>query len=341
MNLTERVRAIGPGRLLGLLIVLLVLAVGGYAIAFWTTGGDPVSPRAPYTLFQIHQGEPLDIIAARLQERGVIRNPLFFRLYADVSHSAADVQAGTYLVSGRETAAALLQEFVEGKVATRKLTVPEGFTVSDIAFRLQAEHFASAQTFVAVARDFANPFLKMGADVRYRLEGYAFPTTYELPYGASAREIADIMFAELQRQFTPAMRTLAAQEDLTPNQVLTLASIVEKEAPNNQQRAKIAAVFLNRLKKGMKLQSDPTISYAMGRHLTYVSLADEKYPSPYNTYYVTGLPPGPICNPGLPSIEAVLHPADVTYLFFYSLPNGSVIYSNTYNQQLAAERAHP
>ena len=341
MNLAQLVRRTGPGRLLGLLVVLLVLAAGGALAFFWTTGGDAVSAQAPYVLLQIKKGEPLQEVAAQLQRDGVIRSALYFRLFADLGHSAADVQAGTYRVSGRQDAAAILQKFVEGAVATHKLTVPEGFTVSDIAFRLQGEHIASASAFVRSAKDFANPFLAQGAKVRYRLEGYAFPTTYALPYGASADQIADIMFAEWRREFTPAMRALAAKEGLSPNQVVTLASIVEKEAFSNAERPKIAAVFLNRLKKGMKLQSDPTVAYAMGTHLVHVSSKDEIYPSPYNTYYAAGLPPGPICNPGLPSIQAVLHPADVSYLYFYSLPNGSVVFSDTYDQQLAAERAHP
>ncbi len=318
-----------------------MVVAGVYVASFWTTGGDPVSARAPLVLFQIHKGEPLGSVAARLQRRGVIRSALYFRLYADLGHSASDIQAGTYRLTGRDAAPAILRQFVEGSVATHTLTVPEGFTISGIAFRLQAQHIVSASAFVAAAKNFANPFLQQGAPVRYRLEGYAFPSTYELPYGASASQVADILFAEWERQFTPQMRALAAKEHLTPNQVLTIASLVEEEARIASERPKIAAVFLNRLHKGMPLQSDPTVSYAMGRHLTYVSLKDEQYPSPYNTYYNQGLPPGPICNPGLPSILAVLHPADVTYLYFYGLPNGSHIFSNTYAQQLAAERAHP
>ncbi len=341
MDLVTLVRRAGPGRVLGLLVVLLLLVAGGLFASFWTTGGDAVAAGAPYVLFRVHRGEPLDSVAARLQAHGVIRSALYFRIQADLDHSAGDIQAGTYRLSGREDAAAILRAFVEGAVATHKLTVPEGFTISDIAFRLQDQHIVSEAAFVAAAKDFANPFLAKGAAVRYRLEGYAFPTTYELPYGASAQDIADIMYAQWERQFTPAMRALAAKEHLTTNQVLTLASLVEKEAFAESERPKIAAVFLNRLKKGMPLQSDPTVSYAMGQHLTYVSIADTHYPSPYNTYYHAGLPPGPICNPGMPSIEAVLHPADVTYLYFYSLPNGSIIFSNSYNQQLAAERAHP
>lgn len=341
MNLLAFWRRIGPGRLLGLLLVLAALILGVLVASLWTTGGDPVSPRAPLVLLQIRRGEPLGSVAARLQKAGVIRSALYFRIYADFSQSAADVQAGTYRLSGRDSAQAVLHQLVEGVVATHKLTVPEGFTISDIAFLLQSKGIAPAASFVAVAKGFSNPFLSQGAPVRYRLEGYAFPTTYELPFGATSTQIADIMFAEWERQFTPAMRALAAKEHLTTNQVLTIASLVEKEASMESERPKIAAVFLNRLRIGMPLQSDPTVSYAMGRHLTYVTLQDEKYASPYNTYYAAGIPPGPICNPGLPSILAVLHPAKVGYLYFYGLPNGSHIFSDTYAQQVAVEKAHP
>lgn len=341
MDIPGLLRRVGPGKPLGLLVALVVIIFALIGADFAVTGGDPVSARAPKVLFHVAEGEPLDAVAGRLQALGVIRSSVYFRLYADWMREATDVQAGTYLVSGRKSAAEILRAFVTGAVATHRLTVPEGFTVSDIAMRLAAQGIVSEKAFVAVAKDFANPFLPKSAPVRYRLEGYAFPSTYQVPYGASATQVADIMFAQWEREFTPAMRSQAQAEGLSVNQVLTIASLVEKEASIARERPIIAAVFLNRLHRHMKIQSDPTVAYALGRHLNVVSLAQLKYPSPYNTYYVQGLPPGPICNPGLPSIMAALHPAKVGYLYFYGLPNGTHIFSYTYPQQLAAEHGHP
>ncbi len=335
------VRRLGPGRILGLLVALAVVAALGWASVFWSTGGDPVAPDAPRVLVHVEDGSSLAGVAAKLQGLGIIRSALYLRLYADTSHSAGDIQAGVYILSGRETAAEILRRLVTGDVATRRLTIPEGYTVSDIAFLLQRRGIAQTEAFVAAARSFANPFIPEGSPVRYRLEGYAFPSTYEIPYGWSPSAVADVLFAQWEREFTPAMRQEAQREHLSINAVMTLASLVEREAKLTRERPIIAAVFLNRLRIGMPMQSDPTVAYAMGRPLDAVTLKDEHFASPYNTYYVKGLPPGPICNPGLPSIEAVLHPAKVGYLYFYGLPDGRHIFSYTYAQQLAAERAHP
>ncbi len=335
------VRRMGPGKILGLLVVLALVAAIAWGAAFWSTAGDPVSPRAPRVLVRVKDGSSLAGVAQHLQKLGIIRSALYLRLYADVRHDASDIQAGVYLLSGRQSSRQILHALVAGEVAERKLTIPEGYTVSDIAFLLRDKGIATVSAFVAAAKGFPNPFIPQSAKVRYRLEGYAFPSTYEIPYGTTPTQIADLLFAQWEREFTPAMRQQAAKEHLTVNQVMTLASLVEREAKLERERPLIAAVFLNRLRIGMPMQSDPTVAYALGRPLDAVTIKDEHYPSPYNTYYAKALPPGPICNPGLPSIEAVLHPAKVGYLYFYGLPNGSHIFSYTYEQQLAAEQAHP
>jgi UPF0755 protein len=318
-----------------------LVAAFGWAMVFWSTGGEPVSPRSGRILVQVPEGASLAGVAERLQRLGIIRSALYLRLYADETGSAAAIQAGVYLLSGARSAPEVLHQLVTGDVATRKLTIPEGFTVSDIAFLLQERGIAQVAAFIAAARNFPNPFIPDSVTVRYRLEGYAFPSTYEIPYGTSPADVADILFAQWEREFTPAMREQAAKEHLSVNQVMTLASLVEREAKLERERPIIAAVFLNRLRLGMPMQSDPTVAYALRRPLGEVTIKDEHYASPYNTYYAKGLPPGPICNPGLPSIEAVLQPAKVGYLYFYGLPNGRHIFSYTYSQQLAAERAHP
>jgi len=320
--------------------VLAALGCLAWAFVFWDTAGEPVSAQSPMVIVQVPPGASLSSVAGELEKDGVIRSSLYLRLYAELHRSSGDVQAGVYRLSGRQTTAAVLRTLVEGDVAVRRLTIPEGYTVSDIAFLLQRRGIATASAFVAAARSYANPFVPGDAQVRYRLEGYAFPSTYKIAYDTNAAGVADILFSQWEREFTPAMRQEAAAEHLSVNQVMTLASLVEREAKLQRERPIIAAVFLNRLHIGMPMQSDPTVGYAMQEPIAQVTLKDERYPSPYNTYYVKGLPPGPICNPGLPSIEAVLKPAKVGYLYFYGLPDGSHIFSYTYEQQLQVEREH-
>lgn len=319
-----------------LVLAALVLVAAG---VWWSLAGQPVGGRTRPQLFTIRAGETAGEVAAALGQRHLVRSALYVRLLSGLTGASSRLKAGVYLISPDLTPARILQMLVRGQVATRRLTVPEGFTVRQIASRLGAMDIVSSQAFLAAAMTYHNPYLPAGAQVLDPAEGYLFPTTYDLPYGISAKGVLTVMLAAFNRTFTPSLRNQAKAMGLSINQVTTLASMVQREAFLAKDVPLVAAVFLNRLHAQMALGSDATISYALnvpGNQLTRTDLASG---SPYNTLHRLGLPPGPISNPGLAAILAVLHPAPVSYLYFFSLPDGQEIFSNTYAEQEQALKA--
>jgi UPF0755 protein len=221
-----------------------------------------------------------------------------------------------------------------GEVVTTRVTIPEGFTVQQIVQRLVEHHIGSKKAFASLL---AHPLPGMppaSAGVRDPYEGYLFPATYQFPYGTSPQEALLIMW----QTFKARAMALYDQSHSSVNmeQWITLASIIQEEDKNPRDAAKISGVFANRLKRGMPLQSDATVRYALGRAVSGpLTLRDLGVHSPYNTYWHKGLPPGPICNPGMLSLKAALSPAKVPYLYFIALPNGRTLFATTYAQQLA------
>ncbi|MHB1981284.1 MAG: endolytic transglycosylase MltG [Sulfobacillus sp.] len=319
----------------GCLLIALAVAVGSW----WWTSGQPVGGHFGAQLFTVRPGESASEVASALASRRLVRSALYVRIFSGMVGAAGRLKAGTYLISGRLSTQAILALIVSGQVASRRLVVPEGFTVRQIAGRLSQLGVVSAPNFLAVAMAYHNPYLSPGAAVLDPAEGYLFPSTYQLPYGISARQVFAILVATFDQKFAAALRQEASAEGLSVNQVVTLASMVQQEAFLAKDMPLVAAVFLNRLKAHMPLGSDATISYALGVPGNQLTGSDLASTSPYNTLHTQGLPPGPISNPGLATILAVLHPAHVSYLYFFSLPSGQEIFSNTYAEQQAARKA--
>jgi UPF0755 protein len=230
--------------------------------------------------------------------------------------------------------AAILEALAAGRVANWKVAVPEGFTAAQIASRLAAEGLAEEEAFLAVANDPASAS-QLGVEGE-SLEGYLFPETYRLPRGLPPLEIARTMveqFHSTWREIAPG----AAESGLSMREVVTLASIVEKETGVPAERPLIAAVFLNRLARGMRLETDPTVIYGIedfDGNLRRVDL--ENAENPYNTYRIAGLPPGPIASPGAEALHAVVSPAESDHLFFVSRNDGTHVFSRTYAEHVAA-----
>lgn len=319
----------------GGLVIALLVALGSW----WWVSGQPVGGLQRSQLFTVRPGETAAQVASALAARHLVRSALYVRLFSGLIGASSRLKAGTYLLSGQLSTQSILALIVSGQVASRRLVVPEGFTVRQIAARLGQLGIVSATSFMAVARADHNPYLPAGAAVLDPAEGYLFPSTYQVPYGLSARGVLDILVSTFDRKFSLALRQEAKAEGLNVNQVVTLASMVQQEAFLAKDVPLVAAVFLNRLKAHMPLGSDATISYALGVPGNQLTAADLASQSPYNTLHTQGLPPGPISNPGLLAILAVLHPAHVSYLYFFSLPNGQEIFSNTYAEQQAARKA--
>ncbi|MEZ4726506.1 MAG: endolytic transglycosylase MltG [Caldilineaceae bacterium] len=296
--------------------------------------------------FTVEPGTPARLIGQQLQTAGLITDVRLFEAYVRVNGLAAQLEAGTFVLTPAMTLAEIVATLQHAQAASLTITIPEGWRAEQIGDYLAeagvfgqdsaalTSYRTQVQTGTLVGLDPASyPFLQTrptGAS----LEGYLFPDTYEVPLeGATAQDLLTRQLDTFTRRVVPLYETAVAQQTTTLSlyEVLTVASIVEREAVVAAERPAIAGVYLNRLAIGMKLEADPTVQYAMG----YQAATDqwwktpvflEEYSSvdsPYNTYLYPGLPPGPIANPGLSSIQAVLQPEQHDYLYFVALPDGS------------------
>ena len=291
--------------------------------------------------FTVQPGETTGMVAARLAEEGLIRDAELFRLYMRYRGVDRGLEAGDYELSPSMTISQIAERLQRARAEEVIVTIPEGWRMEQIAALLDQESALPGQEFLALARegDFAYPFLRdrpPGAT----LEGYLFPDTYRLPTEAEASDLIERMLANFDRRVTPQMRQDAAAQGLSLFQIVNLASIVEREGVVKEELPLIAGVYRNRVDQGMKLDADPTVQYALGfqpdtgqwwkRPMRLEEYA--QVDSPYNTYLYPGLPPGPICNPGLAAIEAVLYPAQSDYLFFVRndvADDGSHVFART------------
>jgi UPF0755 protein len=248
---------------------------------------------------------------------------MLFRIYLKATGDDRRLKPGTYTLRVHEWPGVVARKLALGLTDDVKITIPEGFRASQIAERLAAEKIADAGDFAA--------YVKLR-----NLEGRLYPSTYRFPPGYGAERAAAKMSEEFDRQIGAAYAAASPRPWLSLQETLTLASIVEREAVQPQERPVIAAVYLNRLKKRMPLQADPTVQYALGHWKLRLSRDDLKTPSPYNTYLHAGLPPGPICSPGLESFAASLKPAQTRALYFVADAKGGHIFSETNEEQNAA-----
>ncbi len=286
---------------------------------------EPLAPPAGAGLV-VHEGDGLASVATRLARAGVIRSALLLRITARVTGRDRSLQPGEYQFTTPLTMSEVLDRLASGG-AHAELTIPEGLTVHEIAALLARNGYGSAEQFLCVADD---PDFLMAAGVPGpQLEGYLFPDTYRFTTVMSPNEILAIMVRRFHERFDGERYRRAGARGLSINEILTLASIVEKESALAGERPLVAGVFSNRLRLGMPLQSDPTVIYALPDFDGNLTRDDLARPSPYNTYVISGLPPGPIANPGLAAIDAALSPADTPYLYFVSRNDGSHVFATS------------
>jgi UPF0755 protein len=326
-------------------IITLIIGVIGLLIAGGTVfyGLQPVDRQASQArVINIPQGASTAEIAKLLAEEKVIRNPLLFRILTRIERLDNKLQAGEYELAAGMTSVEVLHKVALGETASYAFTIPEGFTVEQIAFLLADKKLADRERFLALARkgNTAYNLPNTKSTSGYAIEGFLFPDTYHVPKGMKEEEIIALMLKKFDATVTEEMRAKASSKGLTLRQLITLASVVEREAKSAPERPVIAAVFLRRLRIEMPLQSCATIQYILGTPKKELTVQDTKIESPYNTYLHPGLPPGPIGNPGLASLLAVLNPADTDVLYFVAKPDGTHIFSKSYAEHLQAiERA--
>lgn len=318
---------------IGLAVVLIFL--GGYNLFFIGDDeghGDNIS-------IKIESGMSTEEIAQNLQEHAIINNGLGFRILARLEGKDTQFKEGIYYFRVGMNINSVLDRLVQGPESqVVRITIPEGFTVEDIANLLEKENLTTKEEFCKVAKDYT-PYDYMkeateNKDIKYAVEGFLFPDTYDIDRSYGAKQIMQIMVDNFDHRLNSEMRERAKEENLSIFELVTMASLVEKEAKFAEDRPIIADVFFKRLENHMMLQSDATIQYALDEHKEEFSIEDTKLASPYNTYQHEGLTPGPIGNPGLASIEAVLYPATTDYLYFVADSKGHNHYSVTYDEHL-------
>ena len=309
-------------KLIGAIVAILALAAVGAAYFFIPPGPALETAR----IVTIKRGERLKAIATSLERAEVVRNELALRIYARLSGAASRLQPGDYRFAGGETMAAVLGHLVRGESIVITVTIPEGSSVRQIGRRLEMARLICDWKFVAAARNSRLP--KALGLTPLGVEGYLFPATYRFPPSASADDILAALLERFFAHLNPQVEQRAFDLGLSTRELLTLASIIEKEAKVPTERPLIASVFYNRLRLHMPLQSDPTAQYSFEGVIGPAEQAVHSS-SAFNTYDFTGLPPGPIANPGWSSIHAALYPAPVNYLYFVARKDGSHIFSRT------------
>jgi len=315
-------------------------------------------PNAPKKTVEVNirHGDTVREIAQVLQQHGLIRSAFAFRVYyyLEAHHAPfvsaegrqVSLMAGAYQLQIGLSISQILQRLETGRIVstTVSVTIPEGYTVKQIAARLAAQGICSAQAFLTAEQKdaFTEPFLSSlseGPDVKHRLEGYLFPDTYDFSKGSTAHAVIDRMLQDFQNHVGGGVQQDITAEHRTLSNVITEASLIEKEAKVGSERPLIASVISNRLRIHMALQIDATIEYVLG-HQNIVTTADAKVQDPYNTYVNPGLPPGPIASPGMASIEAALHPQTTDYLYYVVKNDGTgeSYFASTYAEQLHNEQ---
>lgn len=310
-----------------------IAVVGAGALLLAACGDTPHG--APVRVV-IPPGSTFRAATDSLTRHRLLDSPQLFRAYVLVKRRDRNIKAGTYLLQRGMGWGDLLQALTLGKGLAHTIVVPEGYSLASISALLERIMRAQPESIAAAVRDTA---LRRELDVPTPvLEGYLFPDTYVFPDATTPRQVVAAMVRRFEQSWNPAWDTRLEALTMTRHDVITLASIIEKEAKLAEERPVISAVYHNRLRIGMALQADPTVQYALGVHTNRVLYKDLKTASPYNTYRQTGLPPGPIASPGKASIEAALFPADVPYLYFVAHPDGHHEFRTTFSAHTKAIR---
>jgi UPF0755 protein len=319
--------------LVGLLVLLVVVAIGAGGTAWYVVRQVRQPYRgygAPEVFVQVPTGATSRAIGQQLVDAGVVADLLTYRTAVWLSGEAEHLRAGEYRFAEPMTALEVVDRIARGEVYTITVTFPEGLTIPKMAEVFEARGLGPAAEFAAAARDasLVAAFDPAATD----LEGYLFPETYSVPRDIEASALVRAMVARFEEVLTPELRAAASARGYSVRQLVTLASLVERETAQPDERPLVAAVYDNRLERGIPLQCDPTVIYALeraGQYTGNLRRVDLELESPYNTYRVAGLPPGPIAAPGRASLEAAARPADVDYLYFVSRNDGSHVFSRT------------
>lgn len=317
----------------GVLLTVVVTSVGLW-LEIRPVGGGPSRVVA------IPPGASTWEIGERLTQAGVVRSPRALVVAARLRRAGGRLRHGEYALAPTQGALEIVDVLTHGRGLLHRVTIPEGYTIRQIAEALAGAGVARADRFIELATRRGRSFTRPALRSIDSLEGYLFPDTYYLPRSLDEEAVIGVMLDRFEAAVGPAVRDAAHARGLTLHELVTVASMVEREAQVPAERPVIAGVIYNRLARGMRLEIDATVLYALGRHKDRVTFADLGVDSPYNTYRREGLPPGPIASPGLAAITAAATPADVPYLFYVLKPDGGHHFSRTLAEHLAAVRKY-
>ncbi|MDR2811717.1 MAG: endolytic transglycosylase MltG [Endomicrobium sp.] len=294
--------------------VFFIISMVFFCLGFMPKAGEKA-------LFVVRKGENFSTVASHLEEQNLILSKQLFLFFVKLTNSQNKLKAGIYELSGRDGIFRILKQLKNNSRNFIRITIPEGNNIKQIADIIADKVKIDKEKFIRIASD-------------RNLEGYLMPETYFVSLGVSEEELIDMMYNEFNKKITPVMYERAKELNVPFKDIITMASIIEKEAVKPEERSIIAAVFYNRLKRKVMLQSCATVLYAMGITKEKLSLEDIKFKSPYNTYLHFGLPPCPISNPGIESIKAALYPAGSGVLYFVSAGDGSHFFAKTFSEHI-------
>ena len=314
----------------------LLLGVSGGLAVF--TQLQPVGNPSRVTVLDIAEGASLSEVAKRLHRQKLIRSDWAFAWMGRLSGSDRKIISGEYEFHGGMAPLTILEKILNGEVIQYTVTIPEGFSLSRIADLLHEQRLVDREKFLRCARD--RSFIQTLSLPVDNLEGYLFPDTYQFARHVKPERFLATMVSRFKQAVTQEHRRQAAELGLSMHQVITLASLIEKETARPDERPLISGVFHNRLRKKIPLQSDPTVIYALNEFDGNLRKKDLSIENPYNTYRVLGLPPGPIANPGIAAIHAALYPEPTGYLYFVSRNDGSHEFSKTLAEHNRAVRKY-
>ena len=316
--------------------IIMISVLGGMLFYYGTILLWPQFDHSDSVRISISKGSTLFDVSNQLFDQKIISNKKSFVLAVKALGYEKDLPAGNFYIKEASTNYRLIKKIVNSVGLSRKITVLEGWSIKDIASKLQTSFNIDKESFFRASK--SKKLLKKWGINSVSFEGYLFPDTYQLPEDVDALGVIDRMVSEYSKNMTEAMRKRMTEIGLSENEVLTLASIIEGEAIYNSERPRISGVYHNRLKKRMRLQADPTIQYIIKDAPRRLLNKDLKIKSPYNTYQNYGLPPGPINNPGIESIKAALYPEQVDFLFFVAKGDGYHTFSKTEKEHNKAKR---
>jgi len=320
------------------LVFLGICTIGALYLHLMSWADRPVGSAAEEKLFTVPPGWGLKKTADALRQEGLVSNALRFTILTRLDGKDKLLKAGEYFFSTTMTPREILGQMVEGRVHLYRLTIPEGYNLVQIAAAVAAAGLATEKDFLDTARD-PEAAKQQGIEAE-TLEGYLFPDTYYFPRELDSITIIATMVRQFRAAYKPDWKQRANDLGMTLHEVVTLASIIEKETGAPEERPLIASAFHNRLRKGMRLETDPTVIYGIPDFDGNLKRRDLETHTPYNTYKINGLPPGPIASPGALSLEAALHPAQTDYLYFVSKKNGTHQFSTTIKAHNAAVRKY-